>query len=203
MVFLPGLHLLACCTAYPLTPVRRGGAVELGWRLWNWWSRPPRPRRGILIFHGERPEQRAMARPDSGFWPLLRSTARRLQAAPGGPLPAALRLSSSGRCSDAYNGARHCQPVPGWANVMFPPSATLLLVRLGRGCQSGASPSRLAAAICFDCLSKRKCRFLPDQSSLTLHIAPLSWPLPVSLSVPTSSRAHKKQMLGQVRGISV
>lgn len=148
------------------------------------------------------------------MWPRVglvewtpRQAAQGYKLVPGVPVPAALRLlSSSGRCSDAYNGARHRQPVPGWANVMFPPSATLLLVRLGRGCQSGASPSRLAAAICFDCLSKRKCRFLPDQSSPSSHLAPLSLSLPAALpppSPPTSSRARKKQMLGQVRGISI
>lgn len=100
----------------------------MGWRLWNWWSRPPRPRRGILIFT-ERGQSNArwhvltlaygpFEPRCSLVWPrgVDPSTGRRLlQAAPGDPVPAALRLSSSsGRCSDAYNGARHCQPVPGW-----------------------------------------------------------------------------------------
>lgn len=179
-----------CCTAaqqYPLTPVGRGGAVELGWRLWNWWSRPPRPRRGILIFtergqsnarwhvltlaYGPLEPRCSLVWPRGvdpstaeGYYKLLPAT----QCPP--PCGCRRRLVVVRTHITALVTASQCQA---GSNVMFPPSATLLLVRLGRGCQSGASPSRLAAAICFDCLSKRKCRFLPDQSSPSSPPSPL------------------------------
>lgn len=56
LVFLPGLHLLHSIPTHT-RQAWCGGAVELGRRLWNWWSCRPRLRRGILIFTTRREGQ--------------------------------------------------------------------------------------------------------------------------------------------------
>lgn len=204
-----------CCivaqlhSIYPLTPVGRGGVVELGWRLWNWWSCSNTASSGNFNLHFTKKRGQSNAQ-----YHVLTLASGPFQPLVVGP-DKGERLHSTG-----WLPAIHCPP-PALPSsrlaarrrrlvVVRTHITALVTARLGQRhvsseCDLVTREARerlpvrgltiaLGSRHLFRLSVKAQCRFLPDQSSPCR--ACLSPPL------PACPRTKKQRCLARYEGIN-